>query len=172
MSKFKVGDYVEVVKAYSEDEIKGITVGTRGYVLNNNSDTLYVNFIDKNLNFDKCTQLTAKTELYYYPMNDYQLELVESEEKEMNKIEKHMEICSELNQLYEAKNADYGDSFGKSYKEYGLTMACIRLEDKLNRLKSLNFNKTNKVKDESLIDTLMDLANYSIMTIIELESEE
>lgn len=90
----------------------------------------------------------------------------------MNKIEKHMEVCKRLNTLYEAKNADYGDSFGKSYKEYGLTMACIRLEDKLNRLKSLNFSKSAKVKDESLIDTLMDLANYSIMTIIELESEE
>lgn len=90
----------------------------------------------------------------------------------MNKIEKHMEICSELNQLYEAKNADYGDSFGKSYKEYGLTMACIRLEDKLNRLKSLNKNNEQQVKDESLIDTLKDLANYSIMTIIELEGEK
>ena len=90
----------------------------------------------------------------------------------MNKIEKHKEICNKLNTLYEAKNKDYGDSFGKSYKEYGLTMSCIRLEDKLNRLKSLNFNKSIKVKDESIEDTLMDLANYAIMTLIELESEE
>ena len=90
----------------------------------------------------------------------------------MNKIEKHKEICNKLNALYEAKNKDYGDSFGKSYKEYGLTMSCIRLEDKLNRLKSLNSNKSIKVKDESIEDTLMDLANYTIMTLIELESEE
>ena len=90
----------------------------------------------------------------------------------MNKIEEHKEICNKLNALYEAKNKDYGDSFGKSYKEYGLTMSCIRLEDKLNRLKSLNFNKSIKVKDESIEDTLMDLANYAIMTLIELESEE
>lgn len=88
----------------------------------------------------------------------------------MNKVEKHMEICSSLNKLYEAKNADYGDSFGKSYKEYGLTVSCIRLEDKLNRLKSLNFSKSAKV-NESLEDTLMDLANYSIMTLIELQEE-
>ena len=90
----------------------------------------------------------------------------------MNKIEKHKEICGKLNTLYEAKNKDYGDSFGKSYKEYGLTMSCIRLEDKLNRLKSLNSNKSIKVKDESIEDTLMDLANYAIMTLIELEGEE
>lgn len=85
----------------------------------------------------------------------------------MNKIVKHKEICESLNALYEAKNADYGDSFGKSYKEYGLTMSCIRLEDKLNRLKSLNYNKFSKVNDESIEDTLMDLANYAIMTLIE-----
>ena len=90
---------------------------------------------------------------------------------EANKIEKHKLICEKLNKLYEAKNADYGDSFGKSYKEYGLTMPCIRLEDKLNRLKSLNFSKSAKV-NESIEDTLMDLANYAIMTLIELEGEE
>lgn len=90
----------------------------------------------------------------------------------MNKIEKHKEICNRLNSLYEAKNEDYGDSFGKSYKEYGLTVSCIRLEDKLNRLKNLNLSKYVKVQDESIEDTLMDLANYAIMTLIELEGEE
>lgn len=86
----------------------------------------------------------------------------------MNKIEKHKKICDNLNDLYKAKNQDYGDSFSKSYKEYGLTMSLIRLEDKLNRLKSLNKNGNAQVKDESIQDTLMDLANYSIMTLIEL----
>ena len=57
----------------------------------------------------------------------------------------------------------------KSFEEYGLTMPCIRLEDKLNRLKSLNKRKENCVKDESLIDTLLDLANYAVLTVIELE---
>ena len=89
----------------------------------------------------------------------------------MNKIEKHLEICKKLNSLYEAKNADYGDSFGKSYKEYGFPMSLIRLEDKLNRLKSLNKSKSAKV-EESIEDTLADLANYAIMTLIELEEEE
>ena len=86
----------------------------------------------------------------------------------MSRIEKHKLICEKLNKLYEAKNADYGDSFSKSYKEYGLTMSLIRLEDKLNRLKSLNKNGNAQVKDESIQDTLMDLANYAIMTILEL----
>ena len=89
----------------------------------------------------------------------------------MNKVEKHAQICKELNELYARKNADYGDSFGKSFAEYGLTMACIRLEDKLNRIKSLT-KQAAQVSDESIVDTLMDLANYSIMTLVELAQGE
>lgn len=89
----------------------------------------------------------------------------------MTKVDKHMGICKELNELYARKNADYGDSFGKSFKEYGLTMACIRLEDKLNRIKALSKHEA-QVSDESIIDTLQDLANYAIMTLVELAQDE
>lgn len=88
-----------------------------------------------------------------------------------NKTHQHAFICEELNSIYEAKNADYGDSFGKGYKEYGMTMPCIRLEDKLSRLKSLS-KQDAKVKDESIEDTLLDLANYVIMTLIELRGDK
>lgn len=89
----------------------------------------------------------------------------------MDKIEKHGKICLSLNELYARKNADYGDSFGRSFREYGLTMVCIRLEDKLNRIKSLSKNAA-QVSDESIVDTLMDLANYSIMALVELAPGE
>jgi hypothetical protein len=88
----------------------------------------------------------------------------------MDKTIEHDVICQKLTELYINKNRDYGDSFGNGFKEYGMLMPVIRLEDKLNRVKSLIKNEA-AVKDESLIDTLMDLANYSIMTIIELEGE-
>ena len=85
-----------------------------------------------------------------------------------NKVRHHASICQELNEIYACKNHDYGDSFGKGYAEYGMVMAVIRLEDKLNRLKSL-IKAEALVKDESINDTLMDLANYAIMTVIERE---
>lgn len=85
-----------------------------------------------------------------------------------NKVRHHADICEELNEIYARKNHDYGDSFGKGYAEYGMVMAVIRLEDKLNRLKSL-IKADSLVKDESINDTLMDLANYAIMTVIERE---
>lgn len=83
------------------------------------------------------------------------------------KTELHASICAELTALYERKNHDYGDSFAKSFAEYGMAMPCIRLEDKLNRLKALTRNGNQQVNDESIDDTLMDLANYAIMTLVE-----
>lgn len=85
-----------------------------------------------------------------------------------NKVRHHASICEDLNEIYARKNHDYGDSFGKGYAEYGMVMAVIRLEDKFNRLKSL-IKAESLVKDESINDTLMDLANYAIMTVIERE---
>ena len=88
-----------------------------------------------------------------------------------SKIEKHQKICSELNALYAKKNHDYGDSFHLSFKEEGMAMARIRLGDKLNRFKTLSRNGKQEVNDESIRDTLIDLANYAIMTILEMENE-
>lgn len=84
-------------------------------------------------------------------------------------IEDHKNICKELTVLYEAKNADYGDSFHKSYQKYGMIMPLIRLEDKLNRLESIVNSGSEKVKGESVRDTALDIANYAIMTIMELD---
>ena len=48
-------------------------------------------------------------------------------------------------------------------------MVRIRLGDKFNRFKTLSRNEEQKVNDESIRDTLIDLANYAIMTVLEME---
>nr|DAG78548.1 MAG TPA: Nucleotide modification associated domain 1 [Caudoviricetes sp.] len=53
-----------------------------------------------------------------------------------------------------------------------MPMPCIRLTDKLNRLCSLTKNSSQRVQDESIEDTLKDLATYSVMTLIELRREK
>ena len=90
----------------------------------------------------------------------------------MNKYDRHMEICKKLNEIYTKKNHDYGDAFSESYGKYGNVMPIIRLEDKLNRFRNLVMNGNVEVKTESMEDTLLDLANYAIMTVIEIESRE
>lgn len=88
----------------------------------------------------------------------------------MNNFEKHKQICEKLNEIYQAKNRDYGNSFGEMYKKLGIISAITRIGDKYNRLVSLGVKPESerRVKDETIKDTLMDLANYAIMTIIEL----
>ena len=87
------------------------------------------------------------------------------------KVAKHCAICQKLNQVYKAKNHDYGDSFGDTYKKLGIISAVTRLSDKMNRLMSLAVSHDAQVKDEKIEDTLLDMANYAIMTLIELGYE-
>lgn len=80
-------------------------------------------------------------------------------------------ITEEMAQTYERKNADYGNSFGESIAEFGAVAGIVRIGDKFNRLKNLIKNPgTQRVNDESIADTLLDMANYCIMLKIELEN--
>ena len=75
------------------------------------------------------------------------------------------DITNSMIQTYQAKNQDYGNSFEKSLYKFGLVASIIRLSDKMNRIESLSQKKA-KVESESIEDTLLDLANYAIMTVI------
>ena len=91
-----------------------------------------------------------------------------------DKVMRHKELCDGLNALYARKNHDYGDSFHQTFVEEGLAMARIRLGDKFSRFKTLSRISTTdstqqQVTDESIRDTLFDLANYAIMTVLELD---
>lgn len=93
------------------------------------------------------------------------------------KVMRHKAICDGLNDLYARKNHDYGDSFHQTFVEEGLAMARIRLGDKFSRFKTLSRvspadSTQQQVTDESIRDTLLDLANYAIMTVLELDEAE
>lgn len=52
----------------------------------------------------------------------------------MDKYDKHIVICLELNQIYRDKNHDYGDSFGETFEKLGIISAVTKITDKVNRL--------------------------------------
>lgn len=80
-------------------------------------------------------------------------------------------ILDKMRELYNKKNSDYGSSFDKTYEQFGLISSLVRMNDKINRLN--NLVKSNNVKvNESISDTLLDLANYCVMTLIKLEKYE
>ena len=92
----------------------------------------------------------------------------------MDRIQMHKDLCKELNETYEKKNHDYGNSFGETFEKLGIISAVTRISDKYNRLASLCTlpEEERKVKDESITDTLLDMANYCIMTVIELHKDD
>lgn len=91
----------------------------------------------------------------------------------MDKGLRYTKIVNEMYEIYKAKNADYGDSVHDTFLKYGLLSFLVRMEDKISRLRSLTLKgkKEQRVKNESIIDTLQDLANYAILAIIELEEQ-
>lgn len=86
--------------------------------------------------------------------------------------EVHAKVCEEIHDLYVRKNRDYGDSFHQTYVEEGMAMPRIRLGDKFGRFKTLTRTGVQNVKDETVRDTLLDLANYALMTVVEMDMEK
>ena len=80
-------------------------------------------------------------------------------------------VTKEMLDLYSRKNTDYGGSFDESLDDDGLLVAKIRMKDKLNRFSQL-IDNDRLVENETISDTLIDLANYSIMTLMWLNDEK
>lgn len=79
----------------------------------------------------------------------------------------HQNICNSLHEIYVKKNHDYGDSFAKNFDEYGLIYPEMHIKEKFDRFKSLRTNAA-MVVNESIEDTLLDMANYCILTVLEM----
>lgn len=96
------------------------------------------------------------------------------------KFESFKKLTDRMNEIYRIKNKNYGDSFSKSVDEELMASPRIRLTYKLERFKKLSkgfdryvrngYVDANKIDydDESIEDTLLDMANYSLMTILEI----
>jgi len=91
----------------------------------------------------------------------------------MNQKEKTNEfrhIVNEMADLYEKKNTNYGNSFGKLVEDLGPIAGLVPLHNKLDRLTNLIKGGHNDF--ESLEDTFKDLACYAVMNLIELKNKE
>ena len=71
--------------------------------------------------------------------------------------------CESLNRLLELKNDKYGDSFYKSLDKHGDTAFVVRLEDKFCRMENLIKTNDEGTADESLEDTIKDIAGYCML---------
>ena len=89
----------------------------------------------------------------------------------MDRLDIYQYILSNLEETYKAKNNDYGNSVADTYEKFGDISFLVRITDKYNRLMTLcNPNASEqKVKDEKIDDTILDLANYCLLWLVEKE---
>lgn len=84
-----------------------------------------------------------------------------------NYKEEHKKLCDLMHEIYIKKNSDYGNSFSDLYDEYGSIISEIHIREKFNRFKQLRTNESQV--GESIEDTLMDMANYCLLTLLEMK---
>ena len=78
-------------------------------------------------------------------------------------------VVESLIRLYAKKNHDYGNAFSASYGIFGHMYCISRIHDKISRLINIYKKGGPEVFDESGRDTLMDIACYAIMGLVELD---
>lgn len=101
------------------------------------------------------------------------LEVLEENDKTLSNTSAHQfkDIVKGMIETYVRKNHDYGNSFDKSLDKFGLVASVVRIGDKMNRIESL-VQKKAMVQDESIRDTLLDMANYAVMTIMWMDNQK
>ena len=86
-----------------------------------------------------------------------------------------IKIQDEMYEMFARKHMDYGLNNitlggdilnSKEDKKFSLTGLCIRLTDKISRLKNLLINGRSFVQGEGMEDTFIDIANYGIIGLL------
>ena len=100
------------------------------------------------------------------------VETFENEYPELS--EEYKRISEEMYEMFAQKHMDYGlnnialggDLTNSEDKKFSLTGLCIRLTDKISRLKNLLINGKNYVQGEGMEDTFIDITNYGIIGLL------
>lgn len=93
-------------------------------------------------------------------------------EKDNKFLECYQDTLNDMAETFYLKNERYGDSFTQTMDDYGMVTAMIRITDKFNRMKTLYQNRDLDADDEPIMDTMLDMANYLVMTIAYIKSRE
>lgn len=80
-------------------------------------------------------------------------------------------VIHEMRETYLRKNADYGNSFAETIQEFGFIPAIARINDKLKRVKNMVKGQEMNI-GESLRDNLLDIANYCVITVMEIDKRK
>ena len=108
-------------------------------------------------------------------MDDEANQIITIFEEEYPELSNEFQVIQdEMYEMFARKHMDYGlnnialggDLTNKEDKKFSLTGLCIRLTDKISRLKNLLINGRSFVKGEGMEDTFIDIANYGIIGLL------
>lgn len=165
--EYKIGDVVRIKDSiqagekYGECDVTQPMLKFRGAV-----DTIV------DIDIDGDFYLADKNNPYSWHKDMLEPALTVKQAK-MDRLDIYKYIINNLEETYKAKNNDYGNSVADTYKKFGDISFLVRITDKYNRLLTLcNPNNEQKVKDEKIDDTILDLANYCLLWLVEREYKE
>lgn len=169
--EYKIGDVVrikdnlQVGEKYGECNVTERMLKFRGKV-----DT--IEYIDDDGDFYLASEDNA------FAWNKDMVELIKQTKHisdlksvKMPRLDIYEYILNGLEETYKAKNNDYGNSVADTYDKFGSVSFLVRITDKYNRLMTLCDPNApeQKVKDEKIDDTILDLANYCLLWLVERE---
>lgn len=81
-------------------------------------------------------------------------------------------LTKQMSDTFAKKRKDYGQTTTETYDKFGPVSMLTRMHDKMGRLDNLlGRAQENNVLNESIEDTLLDLANYALITILEMRKK-
>ena len=97
----------------------------------------------------------------------------------MSQSERFYELLENMKAVHDAKRHDYAnpdDVFAnfRTCEQAGIPAwkgCCVRIGDKFSRIMGFAKKEKLKVKDESIKDTLIDMANYALIALILYEED-
>ena len=131
-------------------------------------DDAFVEYLEQNIEVNESDFKVAEIKETLQETLD---EVKETLQKTLDKVkepvenefmEEYKKIVTETMELCVKKNKDYGSSVEDTFEKFGDISYLVRITDKYNRICSL-LNREGEVKDESIDDTIRDMANYSFL---------
>lgn len=151
-----VEKYKTIINEIKESHNKFLIVNIDEYIKNiEKNQKNIINNINKNKNK---IELTNEDKIFgeLFKLSMYSLNILQII------VKKDVEnIINENMELFIKKNKDYGDSF----KDFELIGILVRLNDKINRIKTINNTKSINI-DEKMEETINDLYNYCVIGLM------
>jgi hypothetical protein len=77
-------------------------------------------------------------------------------------------LTARMSDTFARKRQNYGQTTTETFRKFGPISMLTRMHDKMGRLDNLLGRGETDLCSESIEDTLLDLANYALITILEI----